>query len=278
MIEDTRKSFADSSRKRFEKIEHIKQKQLLGVELLPNVYMLAVLNMILMGDGSANIVNDNSLTQYDGKYAYDEEPFPADVFLLNPPYSAEGNGMIFVEKAFQKQRKGFGAVIIQDSAGSGKAREINKRILRNNRLVASIKMPAKVFKASVQTSIYVFEVGQAHRADDLVTFVDLRIDGYTRTHRKKARVNLFNSHDAKGHYQEVVDIVLGRQKKTDYFHENDNYYRATINPTDGADWNYVKHVDITPQEEDFKKTISEYLAWEVSNVLKQDFHLALTQR
>ena len=35
----------------------IKAKQLLGVELLPSVYMLAILNMILMGDGSSNIIN-----------------------------------------------------------------------------------------------------------------------------------------------------------------------------------------------------------------------------
>lgn len=274
MIQDAQIHYANNLTKQYEKIENIKTKQLLGVELLSNVYMLAVLNMILMGDGSSNIVNDNSLTHYEGKYAYNEDPFPADVFLLNPPYSAEGNGMIFVEKAFEKQCKGYGAVIIQDSAGSGKATEINKRILKNNRLKASIKMPTDLFKASVQTSIYLFEVGKTHKADDNVYFVDLREDGYTRTNRKKAKNNLFNSNDAKGHYQEVIDIILDKAKKTNYFIEDDNYYKGTIDPDNGKDWNYNKKIDTTPTEADFKKTVSDYLSWEVSQILKgenQDF-------
>lgn len=274
MIQDAQLQHVNDLTKQHEKIEHIKTKQLLGVELLPNVYMLAVLNMILMGDGSSNIVNDNSLTHYTGKYAYNEKPFPADVFLLNPPYSAEGNGMIFVDKAFQKQSKGFGAVIVQDSAGSGRAVDINKRILKHNRLKASIKMPSHLFKASVQTSIYLFEVGKPHNGDDNVYFIDLREDGYTRTNRKKAKLNLFNSNDAKGHYQEVIDIILDKAKKTNYFTENDNYYKGTIDPNSGKDWNYNKKVDVTPTEDDFKKTVSDYLSWEVSQILKgenQDF-------
>ncbi|WP_312981674.1 HsdM family class I SAM-dependent methyltransferase [Leuconostoc falkenbergense] len=274
MIQDAQLQHTNDLTKQHEKIEHIKTKQLLGVELLPNVYMLAVLNMILMGDGSSNIVNDNSLTHYTGKYAYNEEPFPADVFLLNPPYSAEGNGMIFVDKAFQKQSKGFGAVIVQDSAGSGRAVDINKRILKHNRLKASIKMPSDLFKASVQTSIYLFEVGKPHNGDDNVYFIDLREDGYTRTNRKKAKLNLFNSNDSKGHYQEVIDIILDKAKKTNYFTENDNYYKGTIDPNSGKDWNYNKKIDTTPTEDDFRKTVSDYLSWEVSQILKgenQDF-------
>jgi hypothetical protein len=61
--------------------------------------MLAILNMILMGDGSSNILNKDSLKDFDGKYGFGktEDKFPADAFVLNPPYSAEGNGMNFVE-------------------------------------------------------------------------------------------------------------------------------------------------------------------------------------
>ena len=79
----------------------IKAKQLLGIELLPSVYMLAILNMILMGDGSSNILNEDSLKDFDGNYGYSDkkDKFPADAFVLNPPYSANGNGMNFVEKA-----------------------------------------------------------------------------------------------------------------------------------------------------------------------------------
>jgi type I restriction-modification system DNA methylase subunit len=46
----------------------IKAEQLLGLELLSSVYMLAILNMIMMGDGSSNILNQDSLKDFDGRY------------------------------------------------------------------------------------------------------------------------------------------------------------------------------------------------------------------
>ena len=36
----------------------------------------------------------------------------------------------------------------------------------------------------------------------------------------------------------------------------------------GADWNQTAPIDTKPTLEDFKKTVSDYLAWEVSNLLK----------
>ncbi|SGZ18301.1 Type IIS restriction enzyme M protein, partial [Moritella viscosa] len=86
---------------------HIKAKQLLGLETLSSVYMLAVLNMILMGDGSSNILNEDSL-KFNGKYGFGDtdKKFPADAFILNPPYSASGNGMNFVERALSMMNKG----------------------------------------------------------------------------------------------------------------------------------------------------------------------------
>ena len=79
---------------------------------------------------------------------------------------------------------------------------------------------------------------------------------------------MFNSNDAKGHYKEIVDIILDKSKKTNYFQENDNYYKGTIDPMSGKDWNYSKKIDTVPTEDDFKKTVSDYLSWEVSQILK----------
>lgn len=249
----------------------IKAEQLLGIEKLPGVYMLAVLNMILMGDGSSNILNKDSLTEFDGYYGFGktEEKFPADAFILNPPYSAPGNGMNFVEKALSMMAKGYAAIIIQNSAGSGKATEYNKRILKRNTLLASIKMPADIFigKSSVQTNVYVFRVGEAHQKDDIVKFIDFSNDGYTRTNRKKASVNLFDTDRAKERYQELVDLVRFGKSKLNIFTEKE-YYEGTIDPKNGADWNQTAPIDTKPTLEDFKKTVGDYLAWEVSNILK----------
>ena len=252
------------------KSAHIKANQLLGLEILSSVYMLAVLNMIMMGDGSSNILNKDSLT-FNGNYGFGktDEKFPATAFVLNPPYSAQGNGMIFVEKALSMMSKGFAAIIIQNSAGSGKATDYNKRILKHSTLLASIKMPGDLFvgKSSVQTYVYVFRVGEAHQKDDIVKFIDFSNDGYTRTNRKKASKNLFDTDRAKERYQEIVDLVRYGKSKLKIFTEKE-YYEGAINPESGADWNQTAPIDTKPTLEDFKKTVSDYLAWEVSTLLK----------
>lgn len=261
------------------KSAQIKATQLLGLEILSEVYMLAILNMILMGDGSSHILNMDSLKEYNGKYFVKEfkgdteieieKEFPANAFVLNPPYSAPGNGMVFVERALSMMSKGYAAIIIQNSAGSGKATEYNKRILKHNTLIASIKMPIDLFlgKSSVQTNVYVFRVGEAHQKDDVVRFIDFSVDGYTRTNRKKASVNLRDTDHAKERYAELVDLVrFGKDKL--HFYSDKEYYEGHIDPENGADWNQTAPIDTRPTLEDFKKTVSDYLAWEVSTLLK----------
>ncbi|HHK5574925.1 TPA: class I SAM-dependent DNA methyltransferase [Neisseria cinerea] len=271
MLIDAKNSI-DSPQELREKEAQIKAEQLLGLELLSSVYMLAILNMILMGDGSSNILNKDSLTDFDGKYGFGktDHKFPADAFILNPPYSASGNGMNFVERALGMMKKGYAAIIIQNSAGSGKAREINRRILQNNTLLASIKMPLDLFigKSSVQTNIYVFKVGEAHEKDETVKFIDFSNDGYTRTNRKKASNNLKDTGNARGRYEELVQLVRFGKKKLNIFSEKE-YYEGIIDPENGADWNQTAPIDTRPTLDDFKKTVSDYLAWEVSNLLKR---------
>ena len=250
----------------------IKAEQLLGLELLSSVYMLAILNMILMGDGSSNILNKDSLIDFDGNYGFGktDSKFPADAFILNPPYSANGNGMNFVEKALGMMNKGYAAIIIQNSAGSGKAKDYCVSILQKHTLLASIKMPVDIFigKSSVQTNIYVFKVNEKHHKDEMVKFIDFSNDGYTRTNRKKASNNLKDTDRAKERYEELINLVRFGKSKLNIFTEKE-YHEATIDPTNGADWNQTAPIDTKPTLQDFKKTISDYLAWEVSTILKK---------
>lgn len=250
----------------------IKAEQLLGLELLSSVYMLAILNMILMGDGSSNILNIDSIKDFDGNYGFGKtnDKFPADAFVLNPPYSALGNGMNFVEKALSMMNKGYAAIIIQNSAGSGKAKEYNKKILEKHTLLASIKMPIDIFigKSSVQTNIYVFKVNEKHHKDEMVKFIDFSNDGYTRTSRKKGNNNLKDTNQAKERYEELINLVRFGKSKLNIF-TGKEYHEATIDPKNGADWNQSAPIDTKPTLQDFKKTVSDYLAWEVSTILKQ---------
>ena len=282
MLEDAKKNCKSPAA--YQKAEsQIKMNQLLGIEKLPDVYMLAVLNMILMGDGSANIIHANSLTEYDGNYGQGEQrgkPFPADVFLLNPPYSAAGKGFVFVEKALSRMTHGRAAVLIQENAGSGEGLPYTQEILEHSSLLASIHM-ADIFKgkASVRTAVYVFEVGKPHDPRQPVRFVNFDADGYTRQNRKKSGldVNLRDTDNAAGRYAEVVDLVLHGKRYLKLLGK-DCFIEDTITLS-GKDWTFAQHkkIDTTARVEDFQKVVNEYLSWKVGEVIKAEDALGKTE-
>ncbi|MFS2028977.1 MULTISPECIES: N-6 DNA methylase [unclassified Curtobacterium] len=272
------------------KEDQIKSEQLLGIEKLASIYVLAVLNMILMGDGASNIIHGDSHL-YDGMYqereGFPREHFPATTLVLNPPYSAPGNGLIFVKEAFammNARRTGqYGAVLIQDSAGSGRAIDYCKEILKGSTLLASVKMPGDLFlgKSGVQTSIYLFKVGSPHPKDHLVKFIDFRNDGYKRFNRKKVKdpsVNLRAIDDPDGRYAEVAAIINGRKYDTCYYPLGELYFQDTVDPDKGNDWNFDQHIQIEtkPELEDFLETVAHYLNWEIESRFKSDAVIEFT--
>lgn len=268
MIDDANKTFGKDTSKANKKIEEIKKEQLLGVELNAEMFTLAATNMILRGDGSSNIRKGNTFKTPDELYTN----FKANRLLLNPPFSFEENGMPFIKFGLEKMEKyGLGAIIIQDSAGSGRAVESNKKILKENTLLASIKMPVDLFipMAGVQTSIYVFEAGVPHDYEKTVKFIDFRNDGYKRT---KRGLNEIDSPTQR--YQDIIKIYkAGKNAKVnENLWDIDEIYIEDFISDCGNDWNFEQHkkIDTKPKVEDFKNTVADYLAWEVSNILKSE--------
>lgn len=248
-----------------EKLEHINKNQLLGIEILGNIYLLSVLNMILVANGDAQIIHG------DSHQIVKNCDFNANVFLLNPPYSAEGNGLIFAKEAMEKMEGGYGVVLIQESAGSGRGGEYAKDILKKHTLVASIHMPADLFKpkADVQTSIYLFRIGEPHVEKSLVTFIDFSEDGYTRGARKKSsqEVNLRNTDHAIERYEEVINICLGLETDTSYYTEANGKVIKDKISLNGDDWTFSQHlvIDNTVTEEDFIEVADNMISFKVND-------------
>lgn len=268
MIQNANEIYGKGTTKANYKIEEIKKNQLLGIELNAEMFTLAATNMILRGDGSSNIKKGNTFKTSQNLY----EKFKADRLLLNPPFSFEENGMPFIRFGLSKMNiGGLGAIIIQDSAGSGKAIKSNKEILKYNTLVASIKMPGDLFvpMAGVPTSIYVFKVGIPHDYEKTVKFIDFRNDGYKRTER-----GLYEIDNPTIRYRDIIKIYkAGKNAKIDArLWDLEEVYIEDFITKSGTDWNFEQHkiIDAKPTLEDFKKTVSDYLAWEVSNLLKNE--------
>ncbi|EAH7983758.1 hypothetical protein EP607_01215 [Campylobacter upsaliensis] len=270
MIEDVYKNTAKHSTQANKAILELKTKQLLGIEYNAEMFALATSNMILRGDGSSKIYKANTFETEDSLYAN----FAPTRILLNPPFTWDYNGLPFIEFGLDRMQKhGLGAIIIQDSAGNGQATPITQSILTKHTLKASIKMPIDLFQpmAGVQTSIYIFEAKIPHDFEKPVKFIDFRNDGYKRTKRSLQEVD-----KPAQRYKDILKIYKqGLNAKLD-----NSVYEKPINLSEvyvedfisesGADWNFDQHkkIDTTPTLADFKKCVSEYLAWEVSNVLK----------
>lgn len=274
MIEDAKKRIKSPEKLR-KKISDIKHYQLLGIEKRSDIYLLAVLNMILM-DGSSNIIHKDSLLEFDGTYEQGEkkgQKFPANIFLLNPPYSTSGKGLIFVEKALSRMSTGRAVILIQENAGSTNGQPYTERLLQKHTLIASIHM-ADIFKgkAGVQTAIYAFDIGKPHNEKQIVKFIDFTNDGYSRQNRRKSGqdVNLKNTDHALERYNEIVNLVLYGKKYLNYIAE-ECYVEDTIS-LKGDDWTFSQHkiIDPVPKEEDFQSTIKDYLSWKISTIIKGD--------
>ena len=268
MIENANENYAKGSSKAIKKIDEIKRNQLLGVELNAEMYTLAATNMILRGDGSARIEHGSAFNRPDKLYSN----FKADRILLNPPFTFEENGMPFIAYGLDRMAKGgLGAIIIQDSAGSGKAVKSNQKILKSHTLLASIKMPVDLFVpvAGVQTSIYIFKAHEPHDFERSVKFIDFRNDGYKRTSRSLQELD-----EPTQRYADIVKIYkAGRAAKVSSRLWNlDEIYVEDFITGSGMDWNFDQHkkIDSMPTLADFKKTVSDYLSWEVSQILKKD--------
>lgn len=237
----------------------IKAERLLGSELDLKMWTLACSNMTLRNDGSSKIKKGDA---FELAKTDEFKDFRATKALLNPPFSYSENGMPFALASLNLMEKGgLLAIIIQDSAGTGKAVKTNQKILENNSLVASIKMPQDLFQpsAGVQTSIYIIKAGYPHDVKEKVRFIDFSSDGYKRTGRGLKKID-----KPEQKYHDILDVFKYGDDTKDIDIIDDT---ITL---EGNDWNYNQHciIDTTPTEEDFLKTVGDYLQFEIKQILE----------
>lgn len=268
MIEDMRAHEPTDVWDEMEK--HIKCEQLLGIENDRKMFSLAATNMILRRDGSSQIMKRDffdAVKHGDIRMLDGTRP---DRGLLNPPFSYTENGMPFaLESLNALERGGKLAVIIQDSAGTGKAVATNKQILKHHTLLGSIRMPGDLFEpsAGVQTSIYIFEAWRPHDVQGVVRFIDFADDGYKRTGRGLKVIG-----DPVQRYLDVLAVWKhGPRAET----VTEVEFVDDVISLDGNDWNFTQHmiIDTVPREEDFMKTVGDYMSFELSMVLAGKRHL-----
>lgn len=152
-------------------VEDIKKNRLIGVEQNPSMYALGASNMILRGDGKANLYQGSC---FDTAISKGVKAHKANVGMVNPPYAKSKEDLHelrFVEQMLESLEKGgTGVAIVPMSCAT--APSVHKRnLLKKHTLEAVMSMPPELFyPVGVITCIMVFTAGVPHAKSDKKTW------------------------------------------------------------------------------------------------------------
>lgn len=145
----------------------ILENSLIGVEQSPEMFALAVSNMILRGDGKTNLYQGDSLKDRD---IIEKVRGKADTGFINPPYSQKGGDVsewhFIIQMLDLLKTKGTGIAIVPMALAIDTKNPMREKLLRNHRLEAVMSMPDDLFyPVGVVTCIMVFTAHVPHDND-----------------------------------------------------------------------------------------------------------------
>lgn len=170
---------------------HIKQNCLVGVEQQPSMYALGASNMILRGDGKANLYQGNC---FDSAITNAVKAHKCSVGMINPPYAQSDESLHelqFVKHMLDSlQKDGVGIAIVPMSCAISPNAKRDE-LLSHHTLEAVMSMPDELFyPVGVITCIMVFRAGTSHAKSGKKTWFGYwKDDGFTKT-KHKGRVDL----------------------------------------------------------------------------------------
>ncbi|MCT2058402.1 HsdM family class I SAM-dependent methyltransferase [Dietzia cinnamea] len=163
-------------------VENIKKKQLIGVEQNPSMYALAASNMILRGDGKANLYQGSC---FDTAITTGVKSHKATVGMVNPPYAkskADLHELRFVEHMLDSLAPGaIGIAIVPISCATAPS-DHKRNLLKKHTLEAVMSMPPEVFyPVGVVTCIMVFTAKKPHATSNRKSWFGYwREDGFVK--------------------------------------------------------------------------------------------------
>ena len=244
--------------------ENIRKNQLHGIELQPYMFTIATSNMIIRGDGKSNLIDEDFLRCKDSELQLKG----ATVGMMNPPYSqgSKANSSLyeisFVEHLLDSLTEyGKAIVIIPQSSLTGKTKDeqnYKESILKHHTLEGVITLSGDTFYGvGTNPCIAVFTAHKPHPTDKECKFIDFKDDGF----KVAPHIGLVETEYAKDKKQHLLDVWFDRIESPTKF-----CVKSTVEATD--EWLHAFYYfnDEIPTEEDFDKTIADYLTFEFSMI------------
>lgn len=251
--------------------ENICKNQLHGIELQPYMFTIATSNMIIRGDGKSNLVDEDFLRCKDAELQLKG----ATVGMMNPPYSqgSKANPSLyeisFVEHLLDSLTEdGKAIVIIPQSSLTGKTKDeqnYKESILKHHTLEGVITLSGDTFYGvGTNPCIAIFTAHKPHPANKECKFIDFKDDGF----KVAPHIGLVETEYAKDKRQHLLDVWFDRIEAPTKF-----CVKSTVEATD--EWLHAFYYfnDEIPTEEDFDKTIADYLTFEFSMIAQGKSYL-----
>ncbi|MBE5447570.1 hypothetical protein E3G53_004333 [Mycobacteroides abscessus] len=200
----------------------VKRNRLIGVEDQPNMYTLAASNMILRGDGKANLYQGScfekpildAIKKHRRNTREKAGTLRPNIGLLNPPYSQKGEGLNELDFVMTMldvlAPGGLGFAIVPVSCATGTYGK--HELLKYHRLEAVMSMPPELFSpVGVVTCVMVFRAHTPHaNTPDFKTWFGYwREDGFIKT-KHMGRIDAGGWEDIRDHW---VDTFVNRTVK-----------------------------------------------------------------
>lgn len=252
---------------------HIRQEQLHGIELQSYMFTIATTNMILRGDGKSNLLNENFLNK---KTSHIQSQISPTVGMINPPYSmakrTKDNNQLeinFINRMLDSLVEGGrGIAIVPQSTmvGVGKAaKEIKQDILKKHTLEGVITLQKDTFYGvGVNTCIVIFTAGIPHDLSKEAKFIDFKDDGY----KVAKHIGLIETNEAQDKKERLLNVWRDEIEAPNEF-----CVKSVVKPEDEWLHSFYYFDDRPPIEESFKKSVNDYLSFQVDMVLQDREYL-----
>lgn len=174
--------------------DRIRKHGLVGVEQQPSMFALAASNMILRGDGKANLYQGSC---FDDAITKELKQHECDVGMVNPPYSQSDSDLHelkFVNHMLDCLKPGGTGIAIVPMGCALSANSLRAEILKVHTLEAVMSMPDQLFyPVGTVTCIMVFTAHRPHATENRKTWFGYwKNDGFVKT-KHKGRLDLNES-------------------------------------------------------------------------------------
>ncbi|MDD5253751.1 MAG: N-6 DNA methylase [Candidatus Nanoarchaeia archaeon] len=256
LISAMRKMIDDAGTNR-NKINHIYDKQIIGIENNAKMFCLACSNMLLRGDGKSNIHYNDCFTIDKNKII----SLNPTVGFLNPPYSKKKEGseeLSYVLNCLDFLEKNGICVAIVPMSCATSPSIFKQKLLEKHTLEAVMSMPKDLFyPQGTVTCIMVFKAGVPHEPKKESWFGYWKEDGFEKT-KKYGRIDKNEVWDKIK--KEWVEMFLNRKEI------NSKSIKKKVTAND--EWcaeAYMETDYSNIKEEEFTKEIKKYVLFNLNN-------------